>query len=203
MWCIYFLLSAALLSYMMLVTLAYGVRINMRTDFDNLSVCVRAYVFGWIEIASLNVFVCEGKFYYSINRGDFKTLGAKIRRTARDKANDGKVSKTDYAGLFKNAIKDFPEITLKDAYVQYSVDYEDRMKNSLFGGVVNLFSGMLKRTVYSKVSIDSFTSEDTSAKSDFRGVIINAVTGFSAVKILFYLLHIISLKRKFTRVESV
>lgn len=203
--CINVLFGFLLTVYTVIVFTAYGFRFNLRADYNNLSVCIRIYVFEWIEIASLDIFVCQGKFIYSLSGGEFKTLSIKKGKTSKKEEEsenkEQKEIKTDYLSMFKNAIADIPEISLRSFYIGYSLSGEDEMKNALYGGAINTITAMIKGTLSDKLKIRNCITEDISSNGIFKGVTVDAVIGFSIFKILFYIMHIITLKRKFKSVK--
>lgn len=203
--CINVLFGFLLTVYTVIVFTAYGFRFNLRADYNNLSVCIRIYVFEWIEIASLDIFVCQGKFIYSLSGGEFKTLSIKKGKTSKieeeSENKEQKEIKTDYLSMFKNAIADIPEISLRSFYIGYSLSGEDEMKNALYGGAINTITAMIKEALSDKLKIRNCITEDISSNGIFKGVTVDAVIGFSIFKILFYIMHIITLKRKFTSVK--
>lgn len=203
--CINVLFGFLLTVYTVIVFTAYGFRFNLRADYNNLSVCIRIYVFEWSEIASLDVFVCQGKFIYSLSGGEFKTLSIKKGKTSKKEEEsenkEQKEIKTDYLSMFKNAIADIPEISLRSFYIGYSLSGEDEMKNALYGGAINTITAMIKEALSDKLKIRNCITEDISSNGIFKGVTVDAVIGFSIFKILFYIMHIITLKRKFTSVK--
>lgn len=203
--CINVLFGFLLTVYAVIVFTAYGFRFNLRADYNNLSVCIRIYVFEWSEIASLDVFVCQGKFIYSLSGGEFKTLSIKKGKTSKKEEEsenkEQKEIKTDYLSMFKNAIADIPEISLRSFYIGYSLSGEDEMKNALYGGAINTITAMIKEALSDKLKIRNCITEDISSNGIFKGVTVDAVIGFSIFKILFYIMHIITLKRKFTSVK--
>ncbi len=203
--CINVLFGFLLTVYTVIVFTAYGFRFNLRADYNNLSVCIRIYVFEWIEIASLDIFVCQGKFIYSLSGGEFKTLSIKNGKTSKKEEEsenkEQKEIKTDYLSMFKNAIADIPEISLRSFYIGYSLSGEDEMKNALYGGAINTITAMIKGVLSDKLKIRNCITEDISSNGIFKGVTVDAVIGFSIFKILFYIMHIITLKRKFKSVK--
>lgn len=203
--CINVLFGFLLTVYTVIVFTAYGFRFNLRADYNNLSVCIRIYVFEWIEIASLDIFVCQGKFIYSLSGGEFKTLSIKKGKTSKKEEEsenkEQKEMKTDYLSMFKNAIADIPEISLRSLNIGYSLSGEDEMKNALYGGAINTITAMIKGVLSDKLKIRNCITEDISSNGSFKGVTVDAVIGFSIFKILFYIMHIITLKRKFTSVK--
>ena len=60
--------------YSVVIVIAYGIRISTRLDVDNLSVCVKVYIFDWIEIFCIKIFVSDALFYYQLNKNDIKLL---------------------------------------------------------------------------------------------------------------------------------
>lgn len=203
--CINVLFGFLLTVYTVIVFTAYGFRFNLRADYNNLSVCIRIYVFEWIEIASLDIFVCQGKFIYSLSGGKFKTLSIKKGKTSKieeeSENKEQKEIKTDYLSMFKNAIADIPEISLRSFYIGYSLSGEDEMKNALYGGAINTITAMIKEALSDKLKIRNCITEEISSNGIFKGVTVDAVIGFSIFKILFYIMHIITLKRKFKSVK--
>lgn len=203
--CINVLFGFLLTVYTVIVFTAYGFRFNLRADYNNLSVCIRIYVFEWIEIASLDIFVCQGKFIYSLSGGEFKTLSIKKGKTSKieeeSENKEQKEIKTDYLSMFKNAIADIPEISLRSLYIGYSLSGEDEMKNALYGGAISTITAMIKGALSDKLKILNCITEDISSNGIFKGVTVDAVIGFSIFKILFYIMHIITLKRKFKSVK--
>ncbi len=204
--CINVLFGFLLTVYTVIVFTEYGFRFNLRADFSNLSVCIRIYVFEWIEIASFDVFVCQGKFIYSLSGGEFKTLSIKkgkaLKKEEKSENKEQKEIKTDYLSMFKNVIADIPEISLRSLYIGYSLSGEDEMKNALYGGAINTITAMIKGALSDKLKIQNCITKDISSNGIFKGVTVDAVIGFSIFKILFYIMHIITLRRKFTSVKS-
>ena len=76
MWRIYLLFSLLLTIYIGLVILAYGIKTTVRIDVNNLSLCVKIFIFDWIEVFCFKIFVSEQQFYYQINKKDIKLSSA-------------------------------------------------------------------------------------------------------------------------------
>ena len=77
MWRIYLLFSLLLTIYIGLVILAYGIKTTVRIDVNNLSLCVKIFIFDWIEVFCFKIFVSEQQFYYQINKKDIKLFERK------------------------------------------------------------------------------------------------------------------------------
>lgn len=196
MWCIYFFI---LIIYCIAVTVAYGIRIQLRADYDNLSVCTRVYIFEWIEIFSVNLFINDNKFYYSVNRGDIKAL------KARNKQNKGKITDerkkikhVDYYGLISRILNDMPSFEFNELKLSYSIDFNDEMQKALFGSAAGIIMSVIKAIFYDKIKVKNLLVEDIRQVTEMRGVIIDCVFDFVIFKILLYILHILALKNKYT-----
>ena len=189
--CINVLFGFLLTVYTVIVFTEYGFRFNLRADYNNLSVCIRIYVFEWIEIASFDVFVCQSHFKIPL-----------LKKEEKSENKEQNEIKTDYLSMFKNVIADIPEISLRSLYIGYSLSGEDEMKNALYGGAINTITVMIKGALSDKLKIQNCITKDISSNGIFKGVTVDAVIGFSIFKILFYIMHIITLRRKFTSVKS-
>lgn len=203
MWCIYFLFASLLALYCLVVAIAYGIRVNIRADYDNLSVCARVYLFDWIEIFSLNVFVCDGKFYYAFNKKEFKTVSAKKSADKNIGNKDSKVREvnTDYAGFLKEVMRYIPEIYVRRADIEYSLGKENCFANAMAEGVIDAVKGIASSVRNKKIDIGFLYVADISDRGDFKGAKIDFSIGFSLVKILLFGMHIIKIKRKHASVK--
>lgn len=196
MWCIYFFM---LVIYCVAVTVAYGIKAQIRVDYYNLSICLRLYVFDWIEIFSIKSFVCDNGFYYSVNRGEIKAIKA---RSGQNKGKSGecrkRISKTDYYGLISQIISDMPQFKIKGLKIMHSLDLDDEMQRVLFDNSLGIVVSVFKAVVYDKIKFKNLSVEDIRQSTEMRGVIMECTLNFVVFKILFYLLHILALKRKYT-----
>lgn len=191
----------ALTIYIALIVTVYGYRINIRMDADNLSLCLRVYVFEWIEVFSFNIFEIDGKFAYAVNKSEYKTLKRKgAKKSAEEEKSDDEKPKADYAGFAANVLKDFPTLTIRKAELRYALN-GDEMQNALINGIIYVTATNLKNVLYKRVKIKELSLYDMTQYNFIDGAEIEIVTGFSMFKIVLYLMHIITLKRKYTSVK--
>lgn len=197
--CICFFIALAI--YIVLIVTVFGYRINIRMDADNLSLCLRIYVFEWIEVFSFNIFEIDGKFAYAVNKGEYRTLKRKsAKQFAEEEKSDHKKPKTDYAGFAAKVLKEFPKLTIRRAELRYALR-GDEMQNALLNGIIYVTATNLKSVLYKRVKIKELSLYDMTQRNFIYGAEIEVVTGFSMFKIVLYLMHIITLKRKYTSVK--
>ncbi len=198
MWCIYFLYSVLLVIYAACVITAYGIKLQIRMDYNNLSVCIRVYILDWIEVMSFKIFEWQGQFYYSFNRKEINQIKApKGSKNANKRKDKSDMRKVNYFALAGQILDDMPNIRLKEIYIQYNAG-DDEMVKSVFGGGLVMLENIIRSLLGNKIKVDRIINKDISGKSPFVGVIAEAVIGLDLIKILFYLLHIIALKKKYT-----
>lgn len=196
MWCIFLLL---LIIYCVFVIISYGFRCELRGDYDNMSLCLRIYIFDWIEIFSFKIFLHQNNFYYALNKGQIKLIRGKIGHTEQDNIKDDKdIAKTNYYAYFARIIHDMPKLVFNNVQIMHSIDFDNEMNRVLFDQGLGVAVSIVKAVVYDKLQVKNIQISDIREKTNLRGFIAEIRFDFVLFKILFFMLHIISLKRKYT-----
>ena len=165
-WLILAFILILLLEFFVFVIL-YGIRLTLRVDANNMSICIKCYVLDCFEVMCVKLFVCENKFYYQINKKALKVINANDN-DEKSKKNKKKLRKSAF---FFNLWSKRPEITIKNLTVATN---SNKLK-------INDFQ--LKN-----VSEESkFNGIDASCE----------IGGLTILKILFYALYAISIKGKY------
>ena len=200
MWCIYLLFAILLLIYAVVVVIAYGIKTSIRIDANNLSVCVKVFIFDWIEIICFKIFVSEQQFYYQFNKGNISLL-KKGEQDDEDDENKGK-KKLRALSYIYYIIDNLPKITLSNAVVEYGAQFEEIKNRVLFdGGVACVINGGLA-FLQEKLQVDGLRVKNVCDDSSFRGLYLEGVIKLSLIKIIFYILHILGQKRKFQKAKQ-
>ena len=197
MWCIYLLFAIFLLIYAVFIIIAYGIKLTARIDTNNLSVCVKVYIFDWIEVLCFKIFVCEQRFYYQINKNKIKTLELKKEEDAKKKKRKDK--KTNVFSFSYYIFDNLPKIKIINPLIEYGAEFEDVKNRALFDGGVSVAVNSVIGAMYDKLEPVNFSIRNICDESSFRGVYFEGIIKFSLIKIFLYYLHIISVKKRFQK----
>lgn len=193
MWRIYLLFSLLLTIYIGLVILAYGIKTTVRIDVNNLSLCVKIFIFDWIEVFCFKIFVSEQQFYYQINKKDIKLF----ERKGQDRKSKKKSRKIRIFSYLYYAIEKAPKIIVYNPVIKYGAEFEEIKNKALFDGGVSAAVYTAVGVLYDKLELKNLSLQNIGDESSFKGVYLEGALKFSLLKIFFYFLHIISVKRRF------
>lgn len=196
MWRIYLLFGLFMAIYSVVIIIAYGIRISTRLDVDNLSVCVKVYIFDWIEIFCIKIFVSDALFYYQLNKNDIKLLKANDS-SAKSKKRSKEKKKTRYLSYLWYIVENAPKIRLSSGIIEYGTSIDDIKNRSILNGVALTLLNTALAVAHNKIAFDEINMTDISSQSSFRGVYLDGVIKFSLIKIILYSLRIITVKRRF------
>ncbi|MDE7328741.1 MAG: hypothetical protein K2N57_03265 [Clostridia bacterium] len=196
MWCIFLLFAILLIIYAFIVVLAYGIKTSIRIDANNLSVCVKVYIFDWIEIIGFKIFISEEQFYYQFNKGDITLLKKQEKDDEKKEKEDKKLRTLSYIYYI---VENMPKITLSNAVVEYGAQFEEIKNRAMFdGGVAFVINGALA-FLQEKLEVNNLKVKNVCDESSFRGLFLEGVIKLSLLKIFFYILHILAQKRRFQK----
>ncbi len=196
MWRIYLLFGLFMAIYSVVIIIAYGIRISTRLDVDNLSVCVKVYIFDWIEIFCIKIFVSDALFYYQLNKNDIKLLKANDS-SAKSKKRSKEKKKTRYLSYLWYIVENAPKIRLSSGIIEYGTSIDDIKNRSILNGAALTLLNTALAVAHNKIAFDEINMTDISSQSSFRGVYLDGVIKFSLIKIILYSLRIITVKRRF------
>ncbi len=196
MWRIYLLFGLFMAIYSVVIIIAYGIRISTRLDVDNLSVCVKVYIFDWIEIFCIKIFVSDALFYYQLNKNDIKLLKSNDS-SAKSKKHSKEKKKTRYLSYLWYIVENAPKIRLSSGIIEYGTSIDDIKNRSILNGAALTLLNTALAVAHNKIAFDEINMTDISSQSSFRGVYLNGVIKFSLIKIILYSLRIITVKRRF------
>ena len=196
MWWLNLILALTIVIYCVLVVVAYGIRIALRADFDNLSVCLKCYIFDWIEMFCVKIFVCQGKFYYQINKKRLKTI---------ENTNDEECEKDEHKPNKKLKLGAYisklwskkPSIVLRSLNINYSTALDDAKDRALLDGAVAVISNSLIATNSGKLKIQNYHLENICDKTKFSGVELECVVGLTIFKLALFGLYATLVKPKY------
>ena len=192
-WLVLAVLPILLLEFAVFVII-YGIRFEFRLDTDNMSVCLKCYVLDYIETLCIKLFVCEGKFYYQINKKQIKSI--EVNTNTDDKAKKKK-KKLDKSAYLSKLWSKRPVLKLKQVNVNYGADLEDAKNRAVFDGALMLVSNTLLATNSNKLQINDFQLQNVTEKSQFNGINANCVMGFSLFKIAFFAIYAMLIMGKY------
>lgn len=192
-WLILAFILILLLEFFVFVIL-YGIRLTLRVDANNMSICIKCYVLDYFEVMCVKLFVCENKFYYQINKKALKVINANDN-DEKSKKNKKKLRKSAF---FSNLWSKRPEITIKNLTVNYGANFEEAKNRAIFDGAITIISNTLMATNSNKLKINDFQLKNVSEESKFNGIDASCeIGGLTILKILFYALYAISIKGKY------
>ena len=172
----------------------YGIRLEFRLDANNMSICLKCFILDYIEVSCVKLFICEGKFYYQINKKQIKTIEL-------DANNDGKSNrkkkKLDKSAFLSKLWGKRPSIKINELSVNYGAHINDAMNRAVLDGALMLASNTLLVTNSDKLKIIDFQLNNVTDESKFNGVDVNCVMGFSLIKIAIYTIYASLIKRKY------
>ena len=193
MWWLALAVIPILLAEFAVFIIIYGIRLELRLDAVNTSVCLKCYVLDYIEVLCVKLFACEGKFYYQLNKKRIKAIKAdEPKDDNKNKKSKKKLNKRAYiAKLWSKR----PEIKLKWASVKYGANLDDAKNEALLDGALILVSNTLLAT--NKLQIDDYQLQNVTEKSKFNGIDASCVIGFSLFKIALFAIYAIIIKGKY------
>lgn len=198
MWLIYLLIGLIVLPIVFIIAVvACGIRGELRLNGDNLSVCLKLYIFEKIEVVCFKVFVCEEKFYYQFNRGSLKVVN--LNKDDEDSENGKENRKKLRLAAYLYALIDgFPRIRLRLFSLQYVVPVDDAKDRVLLDGAVDVICNGFFGVFGEKIKAMQYSLQNVRDSKDFNGAILQIKIGFSVIALLFYALKAMALKRKYT-----
>ena len=197
MWCIYLLFALFFIIYAFLIVLAYGIKTSVRIDSSNLSVCVKVYLFDWIEVLCFKIFVCNQQFFYQINKKSIRVL--EVKKEEKDEKKKKKDKKIRVLAFIYYIIDKMPKIRIINPTIEYGADIEDIKNKALFDGGVSAIVNSGIGILFDKLDTVNLTVRNVSDWSSFRGMYLEGTIKFSLIKIILYFLHIISVKKRFQK----
>lgn len=197
MWCIYLLFAIFLIIYAFLIIVAYGIKTSLRIDVDNLSVCVKVFIFDWVEILCFKIFVCDQQFFYQINKRNIKLL--ELKKDNKDKNKGKNDKKMRILSFVYYIIEKMPKIRIINPTVEYGVEIEDIKNRALFDGGVSAILNSAIGMLFDKLDVVNLSVRNVSNSSTFKGLYCEGIIKFSLIKIFLYFLHIISVKKRFQK----
>ena len=187
MWWLVLLVLPILLLEFAIFVMVYGIRFEIRLDTNNMSVCLKCYVLDYVEVLCVKLFVCEGKFYYQINKRQIKTL--ETNEDKNDGSNKKKKKKVDKSAYLSKLWRKRPQISIEQLSISYGIDVEDAKNRALLDGALMLVSNTLLATNSNKLQINDFQLQNLTEKSNFSGIKVNCVIGFSLLRIAFFVAY--------------
>ncbi|MDE6614624.1 MAG: hypothetical protein K2K24_03855, partial [Clostridia bacterium] len=141
---------------------------SVRIDVNNLSVCIKVFLFNWIEAFCFKVFVSDNQFFYQINKRKIKQLELnKGEKNENKKKNDKKLRVLSFMYYIFSKM---PKLKIINPTVEYGVEIEDIKNRALFDGgvsaIVNSGVGML----FDKLETVNLSVRNVSDTSTFRGL---------------------------------
>lgn len=197
MWCIYLLFALFLIVYAILIVFAYGIKTCVRIDSSNLSVCVKVFIFDWIEVLCFKIFVCNQQFFYQINKREIKAL--ELKKDDKDDKKAKKKKKINVLSFAYYIIDKMPKIRIINPTIEYGADIEDIKNRALFDGGVSAIVNSGVGFLFDKLDAVNLSVKNVSDTSTFRGAYLEGTIKFSLIKIFLYFLHIISVKKRFQK----
>lgn len=192
-WLVLAVLPILLLEFAVFVII-YGIRFEFRLDTDNMSVCLKCYALDYVEVLCIKFFVCEGKFYYQINKKQIKTINTSDTDDDKTKKNKKKLDKSAYLSkLWRKR----PAIKIKQMNVNYGADLEDAKNRAVFDGVFMLVSNTLLVTNSDKLRINDFRLQNVTQISKFNGIDANCIIGYSLFKVAIFGIYAMLIKGKY------
>lgn len=181
--------------YCVLVVIAYGIKMYLRADVDNLSICLKCYIFDWIEVFCIKVFVCQDKFYYQINK---RQLNIIEKQDNKDDSKRKKKRKKLKIGLYVSKLwSKKPSITLRRLSINYAATFEDIKNKALIDSSAIVVTDSLIAANSQKLKIKDFQLENIGDESTFSGVEIECLVGLMLLKIVLFALYAIIVKKKY------
>ncbi len=186
-----------LLIYCLMIVIAYGIRFVFRLDSNNMSVCLKCFIFDWVEVFCIKLFVCEGLFYYQINKKQLKTIKNKEDEADDTKNKRKKKKKLKTGAYISQLLSKLPDIRVKRLSVNYSAEFEEIKNRALFDGCVMLMTNTLLAISSEKVKLQDFQLQNVSGDLKFNGVDAECVLNFALIKIALYALYAMIIKKKY------
>lgn len=174
--------------------LIYGLKVHVRLDADNLSICIKVLIFDKVELFCFKFFVCDGEFYQQINKKDIK----KCVLSKSDRKNLEVARKKFYRiQHFNYLISTLPKIQLRQLHINYAVHFDDLKDGAMFEGALKALS-YTALVISDKLVIKDFELNNIADESNFKGVLLSCKFGFSIFTLMNYMLRMRMSKRKFT-----
>ncbi len=194
MWISILLASLFICAILLGLYLIYGLKVCVRLDTDNLSICIKALIFDKIEVFCFKFFVCDGEFYQQINKKDIK----KSVLSKSDRKNLEVASKKFYRiQHFNYLISTLPKIQLRQLHINYAVRFDDFKDGAMFDGALKVIS-YTALGISDKLVIKDFELNNITSEGNFKGVLLSLKFGFSIFTLMNYVLRMRMSKRKFT-----
>ncbi|MDE6472440.1 MAG: hypothetical protein K2L52_05380 [Clostridia bacterium] len=194
MWWLALVFLLVILLESVVFVILYGIRISIRLDANNMSICIKCYVLDYIEMLCIKLFVCENKFYHQINKKPIKVI---MTKSDEDKSNKKK-KKLRKGAYVSNLWSKRPEITIQQLSVNYGVNSEDAKNRALLDGVIMLMSNTMMATNSNKLKITDFQLQNVSDEWRFNGIEAScAIGGLAIIKLFFYSIYAILIKGKY------
>ncbi|MDE5548967.1 MAG: hypothetical protein K2J13_01805, partial [Clostridia bacterium] len=150
---------------------------SVRIDVNNLSVCIKVFLFDWIEAFCFKVFVSDNQFFYQINKRKIKQLELNKGEKDEDKKKNDK--KLRILSFMYYIFSKMPKLKIINPTVEYGTEIEDIKNRALFDGgvsaIVNSGVGML----FDKLETVNLSVRNVSDTSTFRGLYCEGVIKFS------------------------
>ncbi|MDE7191537.1 MAG: hypothetical protein K2O35_03635 [Clostridia bacterium] len=198
MWWLYLIFALILLLFACIIfVIAYGVKFVLRVDADNLSVCAQCFILDRIEIFCIKIFVCQGLFYYQINKNDLKILKRGDNEGAKTQNKRKKAKKLKIGAYLSNLLSKSPNLTVRSLSVNYGTSFEEIKDRALFDGYTTLIANTFMAIGSEKLKVQEFGLQNVSDISTFNGVDIECVMGLSLFKIAAYAIYAMIIKNKY------
>ena len=197
MWWLYLVFALILLIYCVLIVIAYGIRFVLRIDADNMSVCVKCYVFDWIEVFCVKLFVCQGCFFYQLNKKQIKSIDKKEENDVQKSKKRNKKEKLKTIAYLSKLWSKAPSVKIRRLSIDYGTAFEEIKDRALFDGYAMLITNTLLAIGSEKIKLRNFELQNVNDLSKFNGVDLECILGFSLFKIAAYAIYAMAVKRKY------
>ncbi|MDE6474236.1 MAG: hypothetical protein K2L70_03985 [Clostridia bacterium] len=197
MWLLYLVFAMILMLYCIIFLIAYGIKFVFRLDLNNMSVCFKCYILDWIEVLCIKTFVCNGVFYYQINKKPIKTVSENRDTDIKKQNKRSKKSKLKIGAYISRLWSKLPNIKIRRLSINYGASFEEIKGRALLDGCAMLISNTLMAVSGEKLRLQEFELQNISQKSNLNGVDVECVLGFSIIKIAAYVIYAMTAKKKY------
>ncbi|MDE6275512.1 MAG: hypothetical protein K2M75_03120 [Clostridia bacterium] len=195
MWWLYLIFAVILVLYCIFVIIAYGIKLVLRLDTDNLSVCLKCYIFDWIEVFCIKFFECEGAFYYQLNKKQLKTV--KSKDDSGDNKQKKQKKKLKTGAYISKLWSKSPSIAIRRLSIDYATTFEDVKDKALLDASATVVSNSLIAASSQKLQIKDFEIENISDKTRFSGAELECIIGLTLFKMALFSLYAMAIKKKY------
>ena len=121
-------------------------------------------------------------------------LSLRKDKKSKKKKKDKKINVLSYAYY---TFDNMPKMKIINPIIQYGAEFEEMKNRAIFDGVVSATINGGVALLFDKLDAVGLRISNISDESTFKGAYVEGVIKFSLIKIFFYLLHIISVKKRF------